>query len=841
MQPNYPQNKILVSLARIYQFNTLTMIHRSVRIVFSLVLLIVFSFPAMSQETKEKIMISPEGDTTIIKAVALSQITSHIENAYDKIKTVKKVLANNQDLNGFDSLYLAGMKYLEEEKDKINKKADKLTLIEIDNLLKQWHANQEKANQWKEKIQKRLKTLNSNKFLISVLKEQSVLTYNDLRKSGVPNKVLTSISELIINLKDIEKEIKAEQNKTLAMQNNITKVLLFIDQIMTGLNKAYATVQSDYLRQDSPPLWKSSDSTVRFQSTKLLIRQALDSNWQSVKLFVDDNKNMMIFHLVLLFIIWGLFYLLFKQLDLIDESNEDVSSKAKLEIAKEVISRHISAALIFTLFLSLWLYPPMITTIGKVIQFVYIILAIILLPGFTGKKIKPFLYTILILFLINLFHIMIPGKTLFTRSLMLVESFIVIWVLYKVIHSVKFFSENKITGQWGFFAYLIPIFLLLVAGSFIGNIIGYVNISILWNNAVIDALINFIVLIIAVMVFSAAFTILIRMPFALKSNLLRNHFAIIDKRIRQIIRIIGIWLWLKSMLEGLSIYGAIYNWFTGLFSISWGVGKTTIELGGIINFFIIITLTYYVTKFIKTVLNEEVFPRIRLPRGVPGAITMITGYFIAGYGIFLAIAAMGVDLGKFGLLAGALGVGIGFGLQGIVANFIAGLVLAFERPIQVGDTIEVNGMMGDVTNIGVRSSSIRTFDGSEVIIPNSTLITNDVTNWTLSDRKKRRDINVGVAYGTDPHQVMEIIKKVANEHPNVLKTPAPWALFDGFGESSLNFRIRIWTTMDTGMTTKSDVAMAIYDALKEAGIQIPFPQHDLHLKSIDPEIEKVNV
>jgi small-conductance mechanosensitive channel len=217
---------------------------------------------------------------------------------------------------------------------------------------------------------------------------------------------------------------------------------------------------------------------------------------------------------------------------------------------------------------------------------------------------------------------------------------------------------------------------------------------------------------------------------------------------------------------------------------------------------------------------------------------MLVGYVIVAYGFFIALGAAGVDLGQFGLIAGALGVGIGFGLQGIVANFIAGIVMAFERPIQVGDTIQLGTMMGDVIHIGVRASTIKTFDGSEVIVPNSSLITNDVTNWTLSNRRRRYDINVGTAYGSDPNKVLELIYKVANDHQDVAKTPAPWALFDGFGDSSLNFRVRIWTTIDNGLTTKSEVTVGIYNALKEAGIEIPFPQRDIYIKSLPKDKEK---
>lgn len=322
------------------------------------------------------------------------------------------------------------------------------------------------------------------------------------------------------------------------------------------------------------------------------------------------------------------------------------------------------------------------------------------------------------------------------------------------------------------------------------------------------------------------------------SNIVKNHLDEIEKRFFQLLQIFGVILWFQAILNKLGILDDISLWFDGFFNEPFKVGSTEIEIGGIFTFILVIVITVFLFRFIKLLLIEEIFPRVILPRGVPGSISMITGYLIAGYGLYIAITASGGDLSSFGLLAGALGVGIGFGLQGIVANFIAGLVLAFERPIQVGDEIELPQAMGIVTSIGVRSTTIRTYDGSEVIIPNSDLITKDVINWTLTDRKKRRDINIGVAYGSDPEVVLNLIKKVATEHPSTLKIPAPWALFDGFGDSSLNFRIRIWTTMDTGMTVKSDVTVAIYDALRKAGIEIPFPQRDLHIKSIEENVQK---
>jgi small-conductance mechanosensitive channel len=181
-------------------------------------------------------------------------------------------------------------------------------------------------------------------------------------------------------------------------------------------------------------------------------------------------------------------------------------------------------------------------------------------------------------------------------------------------------------------------------------------------------------------------------------------------------------------------------------------------------------------------------------------------------------------------------VGIGFGLQNIVNNFVSGLVLAFERPIQVGDVIQMGSVSGHVRKIGLRSSTIRVFDGSEVIVPNANLISNEVTNWTLSDRLRRLELSVGVEYGTDPRQMLEILERVAKEHPDVQEHPAPVPLFVGFGDSSLDFLIRFWTARADFPSVTSDIAVEVNAALKEADISIPFPQRDLHLRSVEGEV-----
>jgi small-conductance mechanosensitive channel len=246
--------------------------------------------------------------------------------------------------------------------------------------------------------------------------------------------------------------------------------------------------------------------------------------------------------------------------------------------------------------------------------------------------------------------------------------------------------------------------------------------------------------------------------------------------------------------------------------------------------------SFQVSKFIRFVLQEDILPRIDLPRGVPRAITTLMNYVIVALGFVFAAAAAGLDLSRVTILAGAFGVGIGFGLQNVVNNFVSGLILIFERPIQVGDTIQIDPLIGVVKRIGIRASIVRTFDGAEVIVPNGDLIAGRVINWSLSDQLRRIDIRVGVAYGTDPQRVLDILVDVAKQEESVLKDPSPSARFLGFGDSSLDFSLWAWSTLDEWMAVASRINVALNAALAEAGIEIPFPQRDLHVRSVDATV-----
>lgn len=271
------------------------------------------------------------------------------------------------------------------------------------------------------------------------------------------------------------------------------------------------------------------------------------------------------------------------------------------------------------------------------------------------------------------------------------------------------------------------------------------------------------------------------------------------------------------------------------------IGTSEFSLWGILVFILAIAFLFLITSWLKKLLIEKILSRYQIDIGVRQSIGSIFKYFAVTIGLFVIIQSAGLDLSALGLLFGALGVGIGFGLQNITNNFISGLIILFSRPIKVGDRVEVGHTLGDVIDISARATTINTNDNITIIVPNSEFISNTVINWSHNDRNIRYRIPVGVAYKEDPAIIKKLLLEVAAEHMGVLKIPPPSVLFDEYGESSLNFYLLVWTTdyINKPSILKSDLYFAIFEKFKKHDIEIPFPQRDLHLKSgLEPVLTK---
>lgn len=262
------------------------------------------------------------------------------------------------------------------------------------------------------------------------------------------------------------------------------------------------------------------------------------------------------------------------------------------------------------------------------------------------------------------------------------------------------------------------------------------------------------------------------------------------------------------------------------------LGKTPVTIATVVQFVVMLVVVVLAARLIRRLLRDRLLARTKLDVGLQDAIARITGYVVLALGIMMSLQTLGIEMSSLNVLAGALGVGLGFGLRNVVENFVSGLIILGERPIQIGDRIEVGNSAGRVTAIGARSTTIHTNEEIAIIIPNSEFIKEKVINWSHGSYRRRFSIPVGVAYDSDARQVEKLLLEIGTNAEGVLETPAPSVRLMQFGESSIDFELRVWTSvfLHNPATLKSQINFTIWEKFKEHRIEIPYAQRDLHFR-----------
>jgi len=300
-------------------------------------------------------------------------------------------------------------------------------------------------------------------------------------------------------------------------------------------------------------------------------------------------------------------------------------------------------------------------------------------------------------------------------------------------------------------------------------------------------------------------------------------------------RVLLVLAWGVYTLQAFRIYRPASTALMALLNHELRVGELALSLGGLLAFGGATWAAFWLARTIRVLLADTVLPGLSLPRGVGNGISTLSYYTVLFIGLLMALAAAGFHVGQLAIVFGALGVGIGFGLQDVVRNFVAGLILMFERPIQRGDTVDVAGMLGRVSDIGLRATTVTTFEGADVVVPNGLLLADKLVNWTLSGTRRRINLEFGIAYSVDPRQATELLATVARDVEGVAAAPAPAALVVGLSNGVQDISLRAWTRDHADwVQVRSELAMRVREALAAAGIEVALPQHDLRLQTSAP-------
>lgn len=653
-----------------------------------------------------------------------------------------------------------------------------------------------------------------------LLKNHSTLwkqTKKNALKEKAPQAILTHISSIILNIKKLKEKQKIKYDEALTDLQIVTTKILTIKELDSALHKNEELAKNQIFYQNQAPLFELfKDNNLSLFSYLGSIDKTIKEKFDEMHGYFYSNKNLVLnfaiaISLVFTFVLY--FYYLYRKKTLF------VKEESIFKSMFFFISRSISTFFILSILLIVAIFTDRPKSVIE-LQLIIIILPMIrILQTIIKKEVHKYIYAFFLLFVFFNINNNAVGYEFESRIfLLLLNTFLIVNIFYVYTKKVLFSIKNNFVVRLGNYILLMCLFLLGIA--FFANFIGTVLLSSRILNSVF-------ILIYASMIFYVIYTILtgyvviiLRRRISSASHMIEKYSKNIEKNIRIFIKIWMFSWWLLIILRLLGIYPYVLKLKDDILALTWNIAQTSISIQSIFDFLFIVFITWVTARLTRIILEVEIFARFTLPRGIPTAILTILNYIIVISGTVISLSSLGVSSQQFTLIFGALGVGIGFGLRNIIANFVSGIIMVFERPVQLGDVIEVDKTMGSVQSIGARSSTIKTFDGSEVIIPNADFIAKEITNWTLSDEHRRKIVNFKVAFGSDIELVLKIMKDISSSHKDVLIDPQPLATFQGFGEYYLEFKLYFWLS-DNLIEAHSDISISIYKALKENGIQMP--------------------
>jgi len=707
-----------------------------------------------------------------------------------------------------------------------------LSAIRLESLQRHWNFYGKQLEAWRRDLQKATAVFSDDAEKLANRRAIWEATRAAAQATGVAPALQGRIESMLAQIALAEQAISGPLDTQLRLSRRANVLETGIDSGKQGVARAIKYYEQRLRMIDSPPflqVW--GDTSVSKEATRAAV-----AGLNIEKDFLDEysaaNQETLRAHKILAALLLPLLIWLSWR------SRRIVTEDPELKASAKILLRPISSWLVLCLVGVLLVEPDAPLILHQTALLVALIPVLRLLPDRLYQVLGPWPYIVTVLYVLQgLGFFLVPSAFLYRANLLLVTSLALValvWLLVRRAHDARPASVPPALIR------LVRVFGWLSAGamlvSAIANFLGNVSLAEMLTGAVLDSAYVGLALYAGAGVLGAIVKLLLSRRTALRFRIVTEHAGPLLKSVNRLIDFAALACWVVVVLNEFRAYRPVADWLRGVLTHPLEMGQISITLGSVLLFILSILVAFWVAKTIRLVLQDEILPKMALPRGVGNSISTLSYYALVTIGIFVALAAAGFELSQLTFVVGALGVGIGFGLQNVVNNFVSGLILMFERPVQPGDIVEVSGTSGKVREIGMRATTLTTFEGADVVVPNGTLLSDKLINWTLSDMNRRIDVNIGVAYGSNPRQVMAVLMDVAKGTPGIATQPEPAVVFTGFGASSLDFAIRAWTN-DFGdwVAIRSEMSMRVYDALAAAGIEIPFPQQDVHVRSIDTE------
>jgi potassium-dependent mechanosensitive channel len=764
------------------------------------------------------------------QAIPLPQIADRAEQLEALLREISDQLTPPAELAEADRAAKARSEEINQRAQQVeNLLAGMPNSVEVRDEQLYWSSLRQQYTAQRKLLTARAASLQDQIRLLDAQQVQWQATWDEIHKTEGIEAVVERIRGELEAIRTTRSQAQEQLNLVLTLQNEVSQQDQQISTVIARIDEAQERLRGRLLERDSHPLWETREARKFDQPMTTLIRRSANREFTSAGDFLRAKAGRAV--VVVVLYVLGLLAAFQLKRYACTATRPGVPAEAS-----EIFARPFSVALVVALFGTIGQASAAPFSIAFVIYLLYLIPALRLLPPLINPGLLPFLYTLAAVYLLEGVQLMAQFPPVVKREIFALIVFSALVVFAWLTRPSRVRQLRMRCRSLRLLVVGVRAGLVLLVASLAANIFGFLALSQILGVATL----------LGAFVGAALYTAFRVLDLILTTVLYSDWARFLPEVRRQTIerwgpRLLAFGaslLWLDAALYLFTIHDSVVGALSSSLRYPIGFGRVHFTLGGVLSLLLIVVLGYVLANAVTLVLQKVLLSRLPLQRGLPYAISTVTYYLLLLLVFLVALTDAGVELNKFTVVTGALGVGVGFGLQNIVNNFVSGLILLFERPIRVGDTVEAGGVIGSVKRIGARSSTLQTFQGSEVIVPNSNLLSNQVINWTLSSPWRCVQIPVGVAYGTDPEPVLKRLVEVAESYPGVMRDPQPAAFFLGFGDNALNFELRFWAGQDTWFQLKSDVTTGVVRALRDAGIEIPFPQRDLHIRSIDASVRE---
>ena len=660
---------------------------------------------------------------------------------------------------------------------------------------------------------------------------------------NMPKALSDRISEVLAHLARAEDALSAPLQQYIQLGRRANALDAQIQSGRRNVATAISDIDRRLVHVDAAPLWKLQAAAVDSGDPESTMETGLKIETDFLKEYstsnVDHQRTMNVLQLLLLPLLVWLSYSYRKKSSGIPRpsvpSGTSAAQTSLLEASESVLRRPISAWLLLSMMTVLLFEPDAPLLLHQVIMVLALVPTLRLLPPRIFELFGPWPYVATGLYLLEHLTFLFMGSALpyrtYTLAVTLLALAATLWLLWRSRHKAP---GQGLQGRARALIHAIAwVGVAMLSISALANVLGNVSLADMLTGGLIDSGYVALMLYAAVAVFLALLRLTFAQPGLSRLRMVQRSDGSMMRAFGRLLSLAAAVTWLVFTANRFRLLRPVYSTAERMLSHEFQIGALNITLGHVFLFLIAVVVAFLAAKAVRFILQEEVLPKMSLPRGVDNSVASLTYYAVLLLGFLAALSATGFEVSQLAFMLGALGVGIGFGLQNVVNNFVSGLILMFERPIQPGDVVDIPGTSGSIREIGMRATIIKTFEGADVVVPNGTLLSENLVNWTLRDMFRRIEIKLGVAYGADPDQVIGLMKEVVTSDPDIAAHPEPTVFFMAFGASSLDFSIRAWTRdYDNWVGIRSRLLTRIYAVLNQNGIEIPFPQQDLHLRSV---------